>query len=176
MRRSPLAAFALPVLLLAASGCCGGYSVVRTTFVSRPAGSAAAAAEAPGLGEEGEAPELPAAPAGSSGAAYVLHYSRLGEPPSSCDSGLQYLEDLFIRVPSLRPGETHTIGQGGVIAMYSRSQEGPRSGAKQVLGTVRIVEREGDDVTAALEVTIVLPSGESVELDDEYTFHPGRSQ
>lgn len=176
MRPSPLA-FALPVLLLAASGCCGGYSVVRTTFVSRPAGGAAAAqAPAPGLGEEGDAPALPPEPAGSSGEAYVLHYSRLGEPPSSCDSGLQYLEDLFIRVPSLRPGETHTIGQAGVIAMYSRSQQGPRSGAKQVLGTVRIVDREGGEVNAALDITILLPSGETVELDDEYTFHPGGPQ
>lgn len=106
----------------------------------------------------------------------MLHYSRLGEPPSSCDSGLQYLEDLFIRVPSLRPGDTHTIGQGGVVAMYSRSQQGPRSGAKQVRGTARIVERAGEDVMVALEVTIVLPSGEAVELDDEYAFHPARAQ
>ena len=106
--------------------------------------------------------------------AYVLHYSRLGEPASSCGSGLQYVEDLFIRVPSLREGETFTIGQNGVSALYSRQQEGPPSGAKKISGTVQVVGREGEDVNAELDVVIVLPSGDTVELDDEYAFHPNR--
>lgn len=107
--------------------------------------------------------------------AYVLHYSRLGEPANACGSGLQYLEDLFIRVPQIADGSTFTIGQNGVIALYARRserQDGPPSGAKKVEGTVRIVGRSGGDVNAELNIAIELPTGEMVELDDEYAFHP----
>lgn len=155
-------------VLFFASGCCGGFSVVRTTVASR-------ASLDEGGGDEagralGQVPDVQRGE-GSAGA-YVLHYSRLGEPANACGSGLQYVEDLFIRVPSLREGETFTIGDKGVTALYARRQQGPPSGSKTVSGEVRVIERRGDEVMAELKVTIVLLSDEVVELDDEYTFHP----
>jgi hypothetical protein len=138
-------------LTLAISGCCGGYAVVRTTVHDR--------AEVRPSGE--------LVPGGGT----VLHYSRIGEPPNACGSGAKYAEDLWIQVPSVDPGAAFTIGAGDVIAVYVRDQDGNPVRATLVAGKLRIKERAGDSVDALLQVTIHLPSGEVVKLDDDYAFH-----
>lgn len=159
--RAPCLALALPALLFL-SGCCGGYSVVSTRFAER-------AELRPG----DEQPVV-------RGNAYVLHYSRLGEPANTCGAGLQYLEHLYLRLPSLQAGQTYTIGASGVTASYSREQgeqggQGrPATGAKSITGMIEIVELADGDVRTSLEVVITLPSGDEVELDDAYDFHPLR--
>jgi hypothetical protein len=163
MGTRPLSAGLFPLSLagaLVVSGCCGGYSVVRTTVMSRVD---LRAADDGG----GSADELV-----SSGTAYVLHYSRLGEPPNTCDSGVQYLEKLWIKVPSITPGKAYAVGEGGAAAIYSRDQGGAVVRASKITGSVRINEVEGAEVMATLSVSITLRSGEVVELDDDYEFHP----
>lgn len=147
---------ALPPLLAgllsaSAAGCCGGYSVVQTTVHDH--------AELRGGGEP------------SAGGAFVLHYSRLGEPPNACGSGAKYSEDLWVQVPSVQPGPIYTIGTPDVVATYLRDQDGNPVRATRISGKVRVKERTRDGVAVLLEVTIRLPSGESVKLDDEYAFH-----
>jgi hypothetical protein len=154
--RAPALFLAIP-LLLAASGCCGGYSVVRTTVASGA--------------------DLPAADTGDMprGTAFVMHYSRLGEPPNACGSGAQYLERLWVKVPSILPGQTHVIGAGGVVAIYSREEAGAVSRASAIEGSIRINEVEGLEVNATVVIGIKLPTGEVVQLDDDYDFHPARA-
>lgn len=143
-----------PVLaLVLLSGCCGGYSVVRTTVAEHAA-----------LGDKGELARADAS--------NVLHYSRLGEPPNSCGSEVKYLEDLWIQVPSLAPGQAFTIGTPGVAASYSRQMGEEVLRAATVAGQIEIKSLEADGLTVALDVTITLPSGETVKLDDDYAFHP----
>jgi hypothetical protein len=141
-----LLAITLPI-----SGCCGGYAVVRTTVHDR--------AEVRPSGE--------LVPGGGT----VLHYSRIGEPLNACGSGAKYVEDLWIQVPSTDPGAAFTLGAPDVVAVYVRDQEGNPVRATLVAGKLRIKERVGDGVAALLEVTVHLPSGEVVKLDDEYAFH-----
>lgn len=139
---------------LALAGCCGGYSVVRTTVLSGVDAT-------PGASDEVQR-----------GRAFLLKYSRLGEPPNACGSGTQYLENLSIRVPTMRPGDTHSIGKAGVAATYFREQANEIVRASAIKGSIRINAIEGAEVKADLVVTITLPSGETVDLDDEYEFHP----
>lgn len=146
-------------LFLAASGCCGGYSVVRTTV--------AKGAELPSEGAS-------EAPRGRTSAAFVLHYSRLGEPPNACGSGAQYLENLWVKVPSIAEGQTHVIGMGGVVAVYSREEGGAVSRAKSIEGQIRIEDVDGGEVRATVAIAITLPEGEVVTLDDDYDFHPAQ--
>jgi hypothetical protein len=134
------------------TGCCGGYSVVRTTVLERAA-----------VGEGGQI---------ENGASSVLHFSRVGEALSSCKAGAQYAEGLWIQVPSLQAGQTFALGTAGVVAVYERQQEGTRVSAKSVTGTVTIRDRNAERVVVGVEVTITLPSGEVVSLDSEYDFHP----
>jgi hypothetical protein len=145
MHRSLAARGLLFAALLSLAGCCGGYSVVRTT-----------------VKDGGEA--------SSSGS--VLHYSRLGEPPNACGSDVKIAEDLWIQVPSTGPGQSFTIGAPGVAARYSRDQGGNPVEAKGISGKVTIKERTAQGVVVRLDVTVGLPSGDSVRLDDEYAFHP----
>jgi hypothetical protein len=144
--------------LLVLSGCCGGYAVVRTTVLDHA--------------------ELRPGPAGEvqHGGAYVLHYSRLGEPPNDCGSEVKYLEDLRIRVPSLRVGETFLLGTEGVTASYSRQQGETTVSSRSISGTLTINEQTGESVAVALAITITLQTGEVVSLDDEYAFHPSRNE
>jgi hypothetical protein len=146
-------------LVLAASGCCGGYSVVRTTVAS--------GTERPSEGSQG-APRMPR------DRAFVLSYSRLGEPPNACGSGAQYFERLSVTVPSIAAGQTHVIGSGGVIATYSREEAGGVSRARSIEGSIRINEVEGGEVRATISIEITLPQGEVVTLDDDYDFHPAQ--
>jgi len=146
----------LPVLglvaaLLSTSSCCGGYAVVRTTVHDH--------AEVSPSGEV------------AAGSGTVLHYSRLGEPLNSCGSGTKYLEDLWIQVPSVQPGAAYALGAPGVVAAYLRGQDGNPVRATAVSGKIRIKEQTRDGLSAELQVTIRLPSGEEVKLDDEYAFH-----
>jgi len=106
--------------------------------------------------------------------AQILHYSRVGEPANACGSNVKYVEDLFIRAPSLRTGETLVLGSGGVTATYTRGQEGAPESTGRVSGTVVVLDQTPDGLAATLDVTIALASGEVVRLDDEYTFHPAR--
>lgn len=148
--------------LLPLAGCCGGYAVVRTTFLQGaepgPQGSTQAAADR----------------------AFVLHYSRLGEPPNSCGGDEQLIEDLRIQIPSLRVGQTYTIGQGGVVAMYTRahtSAPDAQERALSIAGTVTIEEPpgpSGEGMEAELDIQITLATGEAVILNDTYAFHPHR--
>ncbi|MCK6593210.1 MAG: hypothetical protein L6Q76_37110 [Polyangiaceae bacterium] len=142
-------------LFVAASGCCGGYSVVRTTVAS--------GTEMPSPTSEG-----------ASGAArgHVLNYSRLGEPPNACGSGAQYFERLLVKVPSIAAGQTHVIGAGGVVATYAREDAGGVSRAKSIEGSIRINEIDGAEVRATVVIAITLPQGDVVKLDDDYDFHP----
>lgn len=159
--RAPVLLFAIP-LLLAASGCCGGYSVVQTRVMSGadiPSGDA---------GDGGDEAEV------ARGNAYVLSYSRLGEPPNTCGSGAQYLERLWVKVPSIGVGQTHVIGAGGVVAVYSREEAGGLTRARSIEGSIKIEAVEGSEVRATLAISITLPSGEVVALDDDYDFHPPR--
>lgn len=144
---------ALVAALLFTSGCCGGYSVVRTTIHDHA--ELRAGADEPVRGN-----------------AEVLHYSRLGEPANSCGSSVRYAEALWIQVPALDPGRSHTLGAPGVVASYTRAAEGSEpEPARSIAGTVTIVERTADGVVASLEVQISLRAGEVVALDDEYEFH-----
>jgi hypothetical protein len=154
--RVPVLLVAIP-LLLAVSGCCGGYSVVRTTVAS--------GADLP----SGDATDVPR------GSAFVLHYSRFGEPPNACGSGMQYVERLWVKVPSIAPGQTHMIGHGGVVAVYSREEGGAVSRARAIEGSIRINEVEGAEVHATVVIGITLPTGEVIALDDDYDFHPARA-
>lgn len=149
---------ALAAALAAVPGCCGGYSVVRTTFVDR------AEMRADDLGTVRE------------GDAFVLHFARLGEPPNDCGSSANYVEDLYIRVPSIGPGEVHTIDRNGVLASYERAIDGMERGARSIEGTVAIRGREGSDLAAHLNVTIRLSGGERVVIDDVYAFHPRKAR
>ncbi len=145
---------ATPLLLatlLAASGCCGGYAVVRTTVHEHAA-----------VSPRGEL---------SPGAGTVLHYSRLGEPLNSCGSGTKYVEELWIQVPSAEPGAAFPLDAPGVVAVYVRDQEGNPVKAAALSGKVRVKERKNDTVSAVLDVTIRRPSGETVRLDDDYAFY-----
>jgi hypothetical protein len=154
-----LAPFTLSVMsLLLLSGCCGGYAVVRTTVMDHA--------------------ELRPGPAGEvqQGGAYVLHYSRLGEPPNDCGSEVKYLEDLRIRVPSMRAGETFALGTEGVSASYSRQQGELTVSSRSITGILTIQAQSGESVTVALEITITLQTGEVVSLDDEYAFYPARNE
>lgn len=165
MRRIPAARPLLALLSLLAltalttlDGCCGGYSVVRTSFLHRAELRADGPVEVP----EGDT--------------HVLHYSRLGEPPNTCSDGAKYIEDLWVQLPSLKLGETYTLGQAGVGVAYRREREGAGQAvqAKQVTGTVRIEAITPELVSATLAIRVVLPSGQAVVLDDEYAFHPDR--
>lgn len=150
---------ALSVLgLLGLSGCCGGYSVVRTSFLHR------AELRPTGPVEVAE------------GDTHVLHYSRLGEPPNSCKTSMKYVEDLWIQLPSLTVGQTYSIGEPGVGVAYSRLLEGSGDPlkTKNISGSVTIKEVTSEVVSATLVMSIVLPSGETVQLDDDYAFHPDR--
>jgi hypothetical protein len=144
--------------LLLLEGCCGGYAVVRTTVLDnaelRP-------------GSAGEVRH---------GQGHVLHYSRLGEPPNDCGSEVKYLEDLRIRVPSVRAGDSFVIGTEGVIASYTRQQGESTVSSSSISGTLHINEHSGESVAVALEITITLQTGEVVSLDDEYAFHPARNE
>lgn len=144
----------LPALVVSflAAGCCGGYSVVRTTVLDRAA-----------LREGGEI---------RNGASSVLHFSRIGEPLSSCKPGAQYAEDLWIQVPSLQKGQKYTLGAPGVVVVYEREQDGAHLGAQSVTGTVTIGDRSDERVVVAVAVTVTLFSGEVVGIDSEYDFHP----
>jgi hypothetical protein len=137
-----------------ASGCCGGYSVVQTTVIDH----ADIRPDQPGAVRDGTA--------------FVMHYSRVGEPPNDCGSKASYVEDLYVRVPSLRQGEVFTIDRNGVLASYERSIDGAPTEARSVVGTIAISGREGQDVIATVKITVTLASGETVELDDRYAFHP----
>jgi hypothetical protein len=157
MLRALLHAPALAAGLLFASGCCGGYAVVRTTVHDHA--EVRAGADEP-----------------VRGGAEVLHYSRLGEPANSCDANVKYVEDLWIQLPTLDAGRSYTIGAPGVVASYGRAAEGgERVPARSIAGTVTIVERTADGVVASLEIQIALPSGDVVALDDEYAFHAARA-
>ena len=116
--------------------------------------------------EVGAAGELAA------GAATVLHYSRLGEPLNACGSGAKFVEDLWIQVPSTQPGSAYAIGAAGVVAAYVRDQDGNPVRATGVSGKIRIKDQTASGLAVVLDVTIRLPSGEAVRLDDEYAFHP----
>ena len=61
---------ALVIVAVSASGCCGGYSVVQTTVIDR----ADIRADQPGAVREGSA--------------FVMHYSRVGEPPKDLSRSL----------------------------------------------------------------------------------------
>src|SRR5262245_32550108 len=100
--RRPFASLPLFGMVLL-SGCCGGYSVVRTTTAEN--------AQLKGTTELVQSPT-----------SAVLHYSRLGEPPNSCGSEVKYVEHLWLQVPSLTPGQAYTIGGSGVVAAYTREQ------------------------------------------------------
>jgi hypothetical protein len=150
-RPSPSQLAVLVAGLMPLAGCCGGYSVVSTTFMER--------AEVRGA-------EVAA------GTGAVLHYSRLGEPPNACGSGSKYSEDLWIQVPSLSPGPALTVGAPGVSAMYRRDQDGNPVRATGVTGTIRIKERIESGFNVRLEIKVALPSGETIKLDDDYAFHP----
>src|SRR5690349_19911396 len=102
--------FAVSVTALSLlSGCCGGYSVVQTRLESEAARPGAAGA-------------------------HVLHFARVGEPPSTCGSGARYAEDLFIRVPSVRPGDTFALGSQGVTVSYTRTMQGPPETSQSASG------------------------------------------
>ena len=148
--RALLAAASLIASLLA-TGCCGGYAVVRTTAHSRA-----------GVSTGGELERAETS---------VLRYSRVGEPPNACGSGAQYQESLWIQLPSLRPGQAYSIGSPGVVAVYEREQAGEKSRARSVIGKVSIKDQRADRVVARLDVSITLQSGEVVKLDDDYDFH-----
>jgi hypothetical protein len=152
-----LATLAASLLLASVSACCGGFSVVRTTFVDRA--------------------ELRGAASGAmavrDGDAVVLHYSRAGEPPNACGGDARRVENLWVRVPSVAPGAAHRIGEGGVVGAYELEEAKGTVQAKSVSGSVAFGERTKDGVETTLDLTIVLPSGEVVRLDDEYVFHPG---
>jgi hypothetical protein len=146
-----LAVPALAASLLAA-GCCGGYAVVRTTVLDRAS-----------VQEGGQI---------QNGQGSVLHFSRVGEPLSDCKPGAQYAEGLWIQVPSLQAGQTHTLGTAGVVAVYERKQDNAKIAATSITGTVTIGDRNPDRVVVAVAVTITLSTGEVVALDSEYDFHP----
>lgn len=152
--QTTLVAASIAALFL--SGCCGGYSVVDTTVRNRA-----------GVNADGEV---------GSGDASVLHYSRLGEPPNTCSVDAKFSENLWIQVPSLRPGETHAFGRPGVVVAYERMKGGVRIRAKSVSGKVSIKASTPGRVVAALDAAITLPSGEIVKLDDDYDFHPPRDK
>jgi hypothetical protein len=143
-----LVALVLPLWL---AGCCGGYAVVQTRLSS-----------------------VPPSRDGADPGGQLLHYSRVGEPPNACGSNQKYTEDLYVRVPSIRAGETHTIGARGVTAAYTRDRGARPETTKRVAGKVTIVELRPGALVAALDVTITLDSGEAVTLDDEYAFHSQR--
>src|SRR5262249_20646305 len=151
MSRPPLVLPLSSLLLL--SGCCGGYSVVRTTMADQA--------------QVKESGELIRSPASS-----VLHYSRLGEPPNSCGSEVKYAEDLWVQVPSLAPGQAYTIGAQGVTAVFARQVGEDTTHAAKIAGRGDIKEATGDGATVVLAVTVTLPAGETVKLDDNYAFHP----
>jgi hypothetical protein len=136
------------------SGCCGGYAVVRTTQLDhaevRPGGDVAV----------------------TQGDSAVLHYSRLGEPPNACGSGAQYVEDLWMQVPSLAQGSVYTLGAPGVVATYTRDQGAEKVGAKSITGKLTIKDRDASRVVVGVDVAIALPSGDVVKIDDDYDFHP----
>lgn len=144
--------------LLLLSGCCGGYAVVRTTVLDH------ADLRPDKVGEVRQ------------GAGYVLHYSRLGEPPNDCNSEVKYLEDLRIRVPSVQVGATFALGTEGVMAAYTRQQGESTVSSSSITGTLTINEQSGESVKVSLAVTITLQTGEVVALDDEYAFHPARNE
>jgi hypothetical protein len=152
-----------PILLASvlSAGCCGGYAVVRTTVHERaslpPGGSLAV------VGASGEL---------ANGGAAVLHYRRLGEPLNACSDGAKFIEELWIQVPSTDPAPPYTIGGSGVVAKYLREQGGNPVNATGISGTVRVKDRAADGVAVRLDVTIRLPSGQEVRLDDDYVFHP----
>ncbi len=148
---------AFPALagLVFLTGCCGGYSVVRTTVLDRAAV------------QEGGRIE-------NAGASSVLHFTRAGEPLGGCKPGAQYAEDLWIQVPSLQAGQSFTIGAPGVLVEYVRDQGGARIEAKSVTGKVTIGDRNEDRVVVTVAIAITLPSGEIVEIDSDYDFHPPR--
>jgi hypothetical protein len=152
LRHVALFGLAASALLLAASGCCGGYAVVSTTVHEHAV-----------VGASGEL---------TAGAATVLHYGRLGEPPNACGSGAKYVEDLWIQVPSTQAGATYVLGTPGVVAAYLRDQDGNPVRATSVSGTLRIKETTTSGLMVVLDLTIRLPSGEAARLDDEYAFHP----
>jgi len=158
MRRAlvPLTLTLTSVLLL--SGCCGGYAVVRTTVLDH------ADLRPDKVGEVRR------------GAGFVLHYSRLGEPPNDCNSEVKYLEDLRIRVPSMAVGETFVLGTEGVMASYARQQGESTIASSTITGTLQINAQSGESVMVELVITITLQSGEVVALDDEYAFHPAENE
>ena len=143
----------LPLFGLLLSGCCGGYSVVRTTMAEN--------AQLKGTNELVQSPT-----------SAVLHYSRLGEPPNSCGSEVKYVEHLWLQVPSLTPGQAYTIGGSGVVAAYTRQQGEQTVRSASIAGRIEIKAQTADGLKIALAVTITLPSGETVKLDDDYAFHP----
>jgi hypothetical protein len=151
MRTSHLGTCLVLLASLLSASCCGGYAVVRTMLHERAV-----------VGESGEL---------ANGGAAVLHYRRLGEPLNACREGAKFVEELWIQVPSTEPAPPYTIG-ASVPAKYVREQGGDPVKATEVSGTVRVKERTADGVTVRLDVTIRLPSGEAVRLDDDYTFHP----
>ena len=142
----------LPALFL--GGCCGGYSVVQTTVVDR----ADLRAETPTVIREGDG--------------HVLQWSRLGEPPNDCGSTAQFIEELRVRVPSLRDGDVHALGSPGVVATYERRIGDTRIKPQAISGSVTIGRRVGSDVEALLRVHVALEDGEVLDLDDTYSFHP----
>jgi hypothetical protein len=147
-----LALSALAAALLV-TGCCGGYSVVRTTVLDKAT-----------VREGGQI---------ENGTSSVLHFSRIGEPLSGgCKPGEQYADDLWIQVPSLQAGQSFTLGAPGVVVVYERQQNSAKIIAKSVTGTIKIGERNDDHVSVGVAVTITLPSGEVVGVDSEYDFHP----
>jgi hypothetical protein len=152
MRLERLAPLALAALL---AGCYGGYAVVSTTVHDH--------AELDGRG------------ALTAGSGTVLHYSRLGEPVNASGSGKKFIEDLWIQVPNAKPGSAFSLGAPGVSAVYLRDNEGTPVRAAAVTGTLRIKEQTESGLDVALDVTITLPSGERVRLDDVYAFHPRAS-
>jgi hypothetical protein len=108
----------------------------------------------------------------AAGSASVLRYSRVGEPPNACGSGAQYVETLWIQVPSIAPGQAYALGGPGVTAVYEREQGGATIRAQRVTGKVTIKKQRDRGVAVAVAVTVALPSGEVVKLDDDYDFHP----
>jgi hypothetical protein len=149
----PVSSLPLLGLLLFLSGCCGGYSVVRTTMADH--------AQLKGASDIVRSPE-----------SAVLHYSRLGEPPNSCGSEVKYMEHLWLQIPSLTPGQAYTIGGSGVVAAYTRQQGEQTVRSASIAGRVEIKTQTAEGLKIALTVTITLPSGETVKLDDDYAFHP----
>lgn len=146
---------AVAATALAATGCCGGYAIVRTnTFPN-----------ADFLGDRDGAVVR--------GRAWVLRFERTGEPAGSCESGAKYSETVLIRLPAVQEDTTYTIGAPGVRAQYSREQGGAEIEAVGIAGTVRVESARGAEVEADVDVTITLPSGEHVRVDDRYVFHPG---